>query len=95
VAVCAILADVAEDRLDVTLGAGNFLVHAAQWILRFVVVKFGDDSDGTPARGGVAVFARNVQRPVRIAGGLILGRGNRLSCGRGGVSGRIAGGRNG
>jgi hypothetical protein len=55
----------------------NFLVHAAQRIPRFVVIKFRNGADGAPASGGVAVLAGNGQRSVRTT------RGLPLRCGHG------------
>ncbi len=85
VAIRAILADICKDRLDVALGARNFLVHAAQRIFRLVVIELGNSADGAPTSGGVTVFTRDAQRAVRIPGGLVLGRGIRPSRMRGGV----------
>ena len=59
VAIDAILTDVGEHRFDVALRALHFLVHAAQRISCFVMVKFGNRTDRTPARGGVTIFTRN------------------------------------
>jgi hypothetical protein len=59
VAVRAILSHVGEHRLEVTLNATHFLVHASQRVVRPVVVKLGNRADGAPAGCGVAVFARN------------------------------------
>src|ERR1700731_4389885 len=56
VGILTILASVREYRLYVALCAFNFLVHAAQRILCFVVIEFRDGADGTPASGGVAVL---------------------------------------
>lgn len=75
VAVRAILAGVGEDGLDVALDAGNFLVHATQRIVRFVVIKLGNRPDGAPAGGSVAILARDVDRSMRVARGLRLSRG--------------------
>ena len=59
VTIDAVLADVGEDRLDVALRALHFFVQAAQRIPCFVMVKFGNRTDRTPARGGVTVLAGN------------------------------------
>ena len=59
VTIDAILTDVGEHRLDVALDALHFFVHAAQRISCFVMVKFGNRTDRTPARGGVTIFTRN------------------------------------
>lgn len=42
-------------------------MHAAQRILRVIVVELGDRSNGTPGVGGVAVLAREIQVPMRAA----------------------------
>jgi hypothetical protein len=75
VAILTILANVREYRFYVALRAFNFLVHAAQRILCFVVIKFRDGADGAPASGGVAVLAGNGERSVRTTSGLSLGCG--------------------
>ena len=75
VAILTVLAHVCEYRLYVALRALNSLVHAAQWILCFVVIKFRDGANGAPARGGVAVLAGNGERSVRTARGFPLRRG--------------------
>lgn len=88
VTIGAILGDVYEDWLDVALNAVHLFVQAAKRVLRFVVIKFGDRTDGAPASSGVAVFARNVQRSVRIASCLLLSSalrprgGGRMGCRR-------------
>ena len=60
-AVHAVLADVGENWLDVTLDALHFLVHAAQRILGFVVIEFGHCANRPPSCGSVAVLAGNIQ----------------------------------
>lgn len=65
VAVGAILAHIGKDRLDVAARARHLLMHAAQRILCRVVIKFRDRADGRPARGRMAVLARNIQTAVR------------------------------
>ena len=72
VTIGAIPAHVSENGLGVALRASHFFVHATQWIVGFVVVKFGDGPDGLPAGGGVAVFAGNIQGSVRTSGSLPL-----------------------
>lgn len=75
VAVLASLSDVGEHRLDVTLDAGDGLVHAAQRVSRLVVVKFRNRADGFPPGRRVTVLTRDVQvamRTVRSSGGLRL-----------------------
>ena len=70
--VLTLLAGVGKHRLDVALRALHFFVHTPQWILRFVVIKFRHGADGAPSAGGVAVFAGNLQGPVRAARGFAL-----------------------
>ena len=77
VAILTIFAYVREYRFYVALRALNFLMHAAQRISCFIVIKFRDGADGAPARGGVAVLAGNGERSVRTA------RGLPLRCGHG------------
>jgi len=72
VAILTILANVREYRFYVALRAFNFLVHAAQRIPSFIVIKFRDGADGAPARGGVAVLAGNGERSVRTTSRLPL-----------------------
>lgn len=60
VAIRTILSDVGKDRLDVTLHALHFFVEPAQRISCFVVIKFWNGSDRTPARRCMAIFARYV-----------------------------------
>ncbi|MGB2627768.1 MAG: hypothetical protein WAK20_13345 [Candidatus Acidiferrum sp.] len=86
VAVRAVLANVCENRLTVALNAFHFLVQATQRVSGFVVIEFGNDTDWTPARGSVAILARDVDGTVGIARGLILlGKGeNRCSVREGG-----------
>ena len=57
-----------KNQLGVTLGAGHVLVHAAQRILGFVVIEFGDSTDRLPPDRGMAVLARNIQISVRTSG---------------------------
>jgi hypothetical protein len=74
VAVLAILSRVRENWLDVALRALHFFVHAAQRILRLVVVEFRNRADGAPGGGVVAVFAGDRQSTVRTSGALPLWR---------------------
>jgi len=71
VAVGAILSHVGEDWLYVALNARHFFVHAAQRIVRLVVIKLRHRADRAPARRRVTVFARNRQRPVRTPRGFV------------------------
>jgi len=82
VAVGAILSHVGEDRFYVALNARHFFVHAAQRIVRLVVIKLRHRADGTPARRRVTVLAGNRQRPVRAPRGFLVSLGLRLSLGR-------------
>jgi hypothetical protein len=59
VTIGAILSDVGENRFGVTVNALHFFVQSAKWILRLVVIELWDCADGSPACGGVTVFARN------------------------------------
>ncbi len=68
VAIGAILSYIGKDPLQVALRASDLLVHAAQGVARFVVVKLGDSADGAPAGVGVAILTRDSQGPVRTAG---------------------------
>jgi len=65
VAVLATLSDIAEHWLNVALGAGHRRVHAAQRVLRLIVIEFGNRSDRFPRTCRVAVLARDVQIAVR------------------------------
>ena len=82
VAVGAILSHVGEDRFYVALNARYFFVHAAQWIVRLVVIKLRHRADRTPARRRVTVFAWNRQRPVRAPRGFLVFLGLNLPLGR-------------
>ena len=64
-AVLAALADAGEDHFDVTLGAGDGRVHAAQRIARLIVVEFRNSANRFPAIRGVAILAGNGQTAVR------------------------------
>ena len=65
VAVLAALTNVGEDHFDVTLGAGDGRVHAAQRIARLVMVELRNCADRPPAICGVAVLAWDSQAAVR------------------------------
>ncbi len=82
VAIRACGAHICEHQLRVALNALNFLVHPPERIASLIVVKFRDGANGLPAGGGVAIFARNVDRPVRIARTLDLRR-TRRTLGKG------------
>ena len=72
VTIRAVLAYVREDRFDVALNAFHLFVHAAQGILGFGVVEFGDGADRAPSGGSVTIFARDGDGAVWIAGGAFL-----------------------
>jgi hypothetical protein len=76
VATRTIFSYVGEYRLRMATGAGNFRVHATQRIFGCVVVKFGDGSNRRPIGIGMAIFAGNIQRPVRTPFELLLGGDN-------------------
>jgi len=84
VAILTILPHIREYRLYVALCALHLLVHAAQRIVRFVVIEFGDSANGAPARSGVAVLTRNRQRSVRTTSAALLTSRERSAPGRGG-----------
>ena len=66
--VLAILPDIRENRLYVTLCAFYFFMHTAQRIAGLVVIEFQVRLDRAPRGHLVAVFARDGERrPVRIA----------------------------
>lgn len=73
VAVGAILANVGKDRFHMAAGARDLFMHAAQRILRSVVIKFGDRANRRPTRRRMAVFARNIEVAVRTLLRLALG----------------------
>jgi len=50
-------------------------VHAAQRIVRLVVIKLRHRADRTPARRRVTVLARNRQRPVGAPRGFLVSLG--------------------
>jgi hypothetical protein len=72
VAILTILAYVREYRFYVALRALNFLMHAAERISCFIVIKFRNGADGAPASSGVAVLAGNGERSVGTTSGLPL-----------------------
>jgi len=71
-AVRAFRPDVREHQLRMALNTLDFLVHTAQGIASLIVVKFRNGADGLPTGGGVAIFARNVDRPVGVPQILLL-----------------------
>jgi len=74
VAILAVLAHVGEHRFDVACGTFHLFMHAAQGIFRFVVIKFWNRADRSPARSGMAVFTRDGKVAVWAPGGLALWR---------------------
>jgi len=82
VAILTILPHIREYRFYVALRALHFLVHAAQRVVRFGVIEFGDRANGAPARSGVAVLARNRERSVRTTRAALLTIRKRSACRR-------------
>ena len=80
-AVLTVFSHVGEYRFDVALRAFHFFMHATQGIAGFRVIEFRNRTDGTPTRGGVAVFARDRQGPVRALGRLPLWLRSKGACG--------------
>ena len=68
VAVLALCGDICEYRLHVAVGAGHIDVHAAERVLRLIVIEFGNGADRLPPLRRVAVLAGNVQVAVRTLG---------------------------
>lgn len=68
VAILAALSDVGEYRFHVALGTGHRLVHAAQGILRAIVIEFRNGPNWAPGVGSMAILARDAQVSVRTAG---------------------------
>ena len=81
-AILTILPHIREYRFYVALRALHFLVHAAQRIVRFGVIEFGDRANGAPARSGVTVLARNRERSVRTTRAALLTIRKRSACRR-------------
>ena len=63
-AILAALSNIGEYEPDVTFGARNGRVHAAQRIFGLVVIEFRNGADRSPAICGVAVLASQVQIAV-------------------------------
>ena len=71
----ALRSHVRKNQLGMALRAAHALVHAAQGILRGVVIKFGNGPDRLPSIECVAVLAGNAETSVwaaRVRGGLYL-----------------------
>lgn len=76
VAILTALSNIAEYGPDVTFGAGNGRVHAAQGIFRLVMIEFRNGADRFPRICGVAVLASQVQIAMwtmRSSGTLCMG----------------------
>jgi len=67
VAIGTLRSHVAEHRLRVALRAAHAFVHAAQRILRGVVIEFRNSPDGLPSSQGVTVLTRNTKAAVRAS----------------------------
>lgn len=67
VAVGALRTHIAEDRLGMALRAAHAFMHAAQRILRGVVIEFRNSADRLPAATGVTVLTRNAEASVRTS----------------------------
>lgn len=63
-AILAPLSHAGEYGPDVTLGAGDGLVHTSQRIFGLVVVEFGNGANRSPRIGCVAILAGYIQVPV-------------------------------
>jgi hypothetical protein len=72
VTVLTLFANVGKYRLDVALRALHFFVHTPQRILCLIVVELRHAADRAPSAGRVAVFAGNLQGPVRTSRGFAL-----------------------
>jgi hypothetical protein len=72
VTVLAVFSGIRKNWFDMALRALHSFVHAAKRILRFVVIEFRDGADGAPSRGGMAIFTRYCERPMRAARTLLL-----------------------
>lgn len=69
VAFSALVADVREHGLDMTLCAGNPLMQSTERITGRIVIELRNGPDRLPAIEGVAVLTSYVQWSVRTAGG--------------------------
>jgi hypothetical protein len=83
VAILTALSNMSEYGPDVTSGAGDGGVHAAQGIFRLVMIEFRRGADRFPRIRGVAVLASYVQIAVWTMGGSCnLCTGHAQSSGR-------------
>src|SRR5208337_5633052 len=65
----ALLAHLREDFADMALAASYVLMHGSQRVFCFgVVIKLRFGTDRLPTHRGMASFARDRERPVRICG---------------------------
>lgn len=97
VTVGTVLAHVREDRFYVARDAIHLLVHSAQGIFCFTVIKLGYGTNRAPRDRGVAILAGNRERPVGAAPAVelscsVVARGSRRmpgchTCGRKGKYG--------
>jgi hypothetical protein len=67
VAVGTVRSGIREHRLGMTLGTRHSLVQAAKRIFRCVVIELWNRADGLPARGCMAVLARDIQVAMRAS----------------------------
>jgi len=67
VAIGALRSHVREDGLGMALRTAHAFVHAAQRILRCVVIEFRNSADGLPPTNGVTVLTRNTEAAVRAS----------------------------
>ena len=82
VAIRASLAHIRKHRLHVARYTLHFFVHAAERIVRFVVIEFRNRADGFPTSRGVTVFTGNRQWTMRVTSGFFLRmRRNRIASG--------------
>ena len=65
-AVGAMGAHILEDQTGMALGAGDLLMHAAQWVACVVVIELGIRPDGLPTGVTVALLAGNGDGAVRV-----------------------------
>lgn len=65
VAILALVTDVSEHHLYVTLRASDGGVHAAKRVLGLIVIEFGNGADRFPRAGRVTILARDCKTPVR------------------------------
>ena len=76
-AIGAIPADIGKDRLRVTLRACHFLMSTGEGELGSIVVEIGIAANRAPAGSRMAIFARNLQRPVWVRSCTLLGVNSR------------------